>query len=411
MKWLIIWWFCFFIAVAPVDLRATTLNTPTPAGPWISFTEVSEYGDPNGYASGEVGNVAYHDYQVEVYIKVGDSWWTKPYDYAPFSDVNDSTGTWDCDIVTYSTDKFATEIAAFLVPIDTSANLCLPCYNMPSIPGAPYAWFDRNASPRYISFAGYDWLVKRGDVPIGPGPNRFSVLPEDVWVDPDGNLHLTINQSGGYWWCTEVINTSSLGYGTYIIQTRSRVDIIDPNMVVGLFTWDTGSPETSYREMDIEFARWGDPSNATNAQYAVQPCSSCPGCEDRCHRFQVDLTEAVKDLTNYLIWQQGSVTFKSYLGAHLGHEPPSEDLITEWTYTGPYTKVPGAENFRINFWLLNGLAPISGVGAELIVTGFACQDCAPTPTPLPALSATSTGGLLLTIIGLSILVLVTKRSI
>ncbi len=95
------------------------------------------------------------------------------------------------------------------------------------------------------------------------------------------------------------------------------------------------------------------------------------------------MTEAEKDLTNYLIWQPGSVTFKSYLGAHLGHEPPSEDLIAEWTYTGPYTKVPGDENFRINFWLLNGLAPISGLGDELIVTGFACQDCAPTPTPSP----------------------------
>ncbi len=410
MRRLFMFWCCVLVMGRAVSMSAEVLTTPTPANPWIAFTTVSEYGDPDGFAWGQVGNVTPADYKVEVYIRVEGNWWTKPYLGDPFTLIN-SDSTWSCDIVTYPTDRCATEVAAFLVPIEAVANLCNPCTELPTIPGAPDCWIDRGPTPRYLSFAGYYWQVKRSDCLAGPGPNYFTDRPEDVWVDLEGNLHLTVSFHDGYWWCTEVINTASLGYGTYIIQTRSRVDAIDPNMVVGLFTWDTGSPETSYREMDIEFARWGDPSNATNAQYAVQPCSSCPGCEDRCHRFQVDLTEAEKDLTNYLIWQPGSVTFKSYLGVHLGHEPPSEDLIAEWTYAGPYTKVPGAENFRINFWLLNGLAPMSGLSDELVITGFACEGCAPTPTPLPALSATSTGGLLLTIIGLSILVLVTKRSI
>lgn len=348
--------------------------------PAIDFTEIPEYGDPLGRVYGKVGNVDPTDYLVEVYIRVETVWWTKPYYAWPLTTIS-SDSSWFCDITTGGNDRCATEIAAFLVPTDATPTICSPCHQLPEIPEAVAScWIDRSPESRIISFAGYEWKVKRADCRFGPGPNYFSDREEDVWVDNEGNLHLTITEQDGKWYCTEVINTESFGYGTYIIQTRGRVDTIDPNMVIGLFTWETEAPEASYREMDIEFARWGDPGNDTNAQYVVQPCSQCPGCGDRCVRFQVDLTDQESDLTHYLIWEPGKLTFKTYRGQYLGSVPPEDDLITEWMYDGSYVKEPGNENFRFNFWLLGGYEPLNSLDDEFMVTGFAWQENTPTPT-------------------------------
>lgn len=173
---------------------------------------------------------------------------------------------------------------------------------------------------RSISFAGYDWKVKLRDFPAGPGPNYFSDREEDLWVDEQG-LHVTISERTGNWYCTEVILDDSFGYGSYIFQTQGRVDNIDPMMVLGLFTWDTEACEEHYREMDIEFTRWGNAGEYTNAQYVVHPCSQCPGCGDRCTRFRVDLTDEESDLTHYLVWQSDTVEFRTYCGKHSDSYP------------------------------------------------------------------------------------------
>jgi hypothetical protein len=46
------------------------------------------------------------------------------------------------------------------------------------------------------------------------------------------------------------------------------VDAFDPNVVLGLSTWDDNAPP-NYREIDIEFGRMDHP--AYNAQYVLQP--------------------------------------------------------------------------------------------------------------------------------------------
>jgi hypothetical protein len=47
------------------------------------------------------------------------------------------------------------------------------------------------------------------------------------------------------------------------------VDKLDPNVVLGLFTWSDKAP-SAHREIDIEFARWANAADPTNAQYVVQ---------------------------------------------------------------------------------------------------------------------------------------------
>jgi hypothetical protein len=238
---------------------------------------------------------------------------------------------------------------------------------------------------RIVDFAGYTWTVKRSDCPTGPGgPNKYNLFSdreEDIWVDADG-FHFTISQHDSAWYCTEAILNATLGYGTYGFQTRGRLDTIDPSMVVGLFTYDLTTPAPN-REIDLEFARWNIPGITTNAQYVVQPCNMCPGCSDHCNRFRIDLTDQDSDLTHYLTWLPGEVQCRTYRGQQLRKPLPNEqDYIYSWTFTNPPVPIPepGNENARVNFWLNNGLDPLSGNGDSFIVTDFTWTAPAPAPT-------------------------------
>jgi hypothetical protein len=48
-------------------------------------------------------------------------------------------------------------------------------------------------------------------------------------------------------------------------------------------------------------------------------------------------------------------------------------MIDQWTYTGSYIPPPGQERVHINLWLLNGNAPVSGAGNEMVIHSFAFQ--------------------------------------
>jgi hypothetical protein len=64
----------------------------------------------------------------------------------------------------------------------------------------------------------------------------------------------------------------SLGYGTYQFTVDSRLDTLDPNVALGLFTW-SDDPAENHREVDIEFARFGQPT-APVGRYTLQPYTS-----------------------------------------------------------------------------------------------------------------------------------------
>lgn len=355
--------------------------------PTINFIHVPEYPNP-GYEDleGNVTGVAPDDYRVAVYIHVGDLWWTKPYYASPLTTINPD-GTWTCDITTGGYDRYATAVAAYLLPAGVEPPICGSgeydsCGILPEIPEAVANAQEPTKELRNISFAGYDWKVKwSGTSPdgrVGPGPNYFSDIEEDVWVDEEG-LHLNISERGGKWYCTEVILDTSFGYGTYIFQTHGRVDIIDPRMVLGLFTWEAEAKggKNPNRELDIEFARWDIAGDYNNSQFAVQPCEHCPGCDDRCTRFRVDLTDEDSDLTNYLVWRPGTVEFRTYYGKYIDNVPQANALVHKWTHTSEYVPEPGNEHVRFNFWLLEGNAPTSSQGDEVVIANFTWQEESP----------------------------------
>lgn len=217
---------------------------------------------------------------------------------------------------------------------------------------------------RRIEFSGYSWKVKSGEYLIGPGPNLFSDSKENVWVDKDGWLHLKITKRDGKWYCAEVIAEESLGHGKYIFYLASRVDQLDRNVVTGLFTWDDTAPQYNYREIDVEFSRWGEETN-NNSQYVVQPWYN-PG---NMHRFNMELNGNYT--THCFDWEPDKILFQSIYDHYLCPTLPDDPLVIEsWTYTGDNIPPYGKENVSINLWLYNGIPPSDGKEAEIVIKKF-----------------------------------------
>jgi hypothetical protein len=333
--------------------------------PVIEFTSVPDWGTTSLLLRGRVHNTTIPDHAIVVYIFVEEAngWWVKPTASNPYTMINFDS-TFSTFIVSGGLDQYATRIIAFLIPI---------ALNPPVLAGGelpallfeyPYTITCRPHGDRVISWSGFDWVVKRSVtttmMPIGPGPNIFNDNDTMVWVDGQQRLHLRIAKTSTDWHCSEVICKESMGYNLYEFEVASRVDLLDPNVVAGIFTWDDCSqyepaPNNYFREIDMEFSKWGNPGNK-NSQYVIQPYT----IPANINRFTMD-PEGLETSTHSFQWLPGSVLFSSHWG----------DSSYSWNYTNQtYLPTPGSENLRINLWLMNGTAPADGQDAELILNSY-----------------------------------------
>jgi len=202
------------------------------------------------------------------------------------------------------------------------------------------------AAARDISFSGRSWIVTAGSLDDPAAPNRFSADTRSIFVDDRGRLHLRLRHEGDTWYSAEIACTQPLGYGTYSFDVGSDLGALDPNIVVGLFTWSDDDPFAN-RELDIEFSRWGDPA-AANAQFAVQPY------ETRGHLVRFNVPRGVRRSTWSLRWEPSSVAFAGYASAVLRDAVPP----------------PGNAVAHINIWLAGARPPIDQREAELVVDHF-----------------------------------------
>ena len=209
-----------------------------------------------------------------------------------------------------------------------------------------------------ISWSGYQWEVKHHSRKIGPGPNFFSSANVELHGD---DLHLSITRIGNKWYAAEVISDRSFGYGTYT-WTVGPMGPLDPQVVLGLFTWND-DPAYNHREIDFEYAKWGNAADSNNAQYVVQPYSTV-GNQRRWEQQVFDVS-TVHSFT----WAPGSVEFRSTTadGRELQH----------WTYTGVDVPQPGGENARMNLWLFRGSAPQNGAPVTVVLESFSWEPLAP----------------------------------
>ena len=223
-----------------------------------------------------------------------------------------------------------------------------------------FASMNTYSAPVLVDFSGHEWIVKSSPRPAAPGPNVFSADIRTVWVDNQNRLHLTIGKRDGYWQCSEVICRSFLGYGTYTFRTEGRIDLLDKNIVFAMFTWDARGAEDNYREIDIEYSKWGQ-ETANNGQFVLQPHAN----PSRVSRFSLDMDGLYA--THVIHWYPDFVAFECFLGHNADNSP---QLIADWSYRGNDIPNPGKARIRINFWLYNGQIPGDGTDAEMVITDF-----------------------------------------
>ncbi len=323
----------------------------------IALTSIPPYG-VSDLLRGSATGVAPAAAAVAVYIFVPPTgWWSKPTIAAPRTTIKPD-GTWECNIATSPTDVYATRIMAFLIPATYDPPLmdgqqCLPR----GLSAYPYVHAYRYER---IVFANCDWLVKREHDVIDPGPNFFSDDMANVSLDANRRLHLKIAQRGGVWYCSEVIADRPLGYGRYAFTVAGGIPELNPNAVLGLFTWEDCVIGYFYRELDIEFSRWGDAASP-NTQYVVQPFQHTGNVE----RFETNPASDPNGMTTHeFIWEPNDVSFRSYYGGFALH-PADSSIIKAWHYTGKDVQPAGNGNIRMNLWLNNGTPPTDGKDVEV----------------------------------------------
>ena len=103
-----------------------------------------------------------------------------------------------------------------------------------------------------ITWSGFNWDVRDQGL-TAPGPNRWS---DQNAVVSGTELVLSVAQVSGNWCCAEVACQSHLGYGIYRWVVNTRLDNLDVNDVLGMFTY--AGPAPSFNEIDIEAAHWGN---------------------------------------------------------------------------------------------------------------------------------------------------------
>ena len=349
------------LAIGCAEGKASQSSPEDTEEPSITITRVPPAGagsDTWGTIAGEVRGVNGKECKIVIFA-YGDTWYVQPWANSPYTSIGEDS-KWETGT------RLGFEYAALLVRSSYKPPATTP--TLPNVGGDVLA-IDR-ATPnqtaksppvRTLRFSGYEWAVKSSRGRVGPGPNYFSDSRNNVWVDAIGRLHLRITHRENRWYCAEVISQRSFGYGTYRFYLDTRVDNLDPNIVLGLFTW-SDDPAYSHREIDLECAKWGDANNSTNAQFVVQPYQP-PG-----HLLRFQVPTRTNASTHSFTWKPDSVFFQSMKG-HNATPSDQSNVIKQWTYT-QNTPQAGGENARMNLWLVGGKPPTDDNEAEIIIKKF-----------------------------------------
>ena len=320
------------LAIALVLLLGSCSSQKPPAGPTIAFTKIPPAAQGGRERVDTIaGRVtgAHPGQLIVVYARSGP-WWVQPWPDKPFIPIQ-ADSTWG------TSTHLGFEYAAMLVepayhPPPTMDTAPTPGGSVVSVSIAKGVGEPQLAPVKQIQFSGYDWSVRTISGDRGGLNNLYGA--ENAWTDASGALHLRITKKGDRWSCAEVELSRSLGYGTYIVTVRDTSHL-EPAAVLSMNTFDDWGGDQHYREMDIEFGRWGDPASKTNMQYGIQPFY-VPGNV-------APFVLPKGTFTHSLRWESGSASFKTVRGTSLQAGAP---VISEHVFT---SGVPSAGQERIQF--------------------------------------------------------------
>jgi hypothetical protein len=214
-----------------------------------------------------------------------------------------------------------------------------------------------------LQFAGRTWHVR--DAPsAAPGPNAWSA--QNAWVDSLGRLHLRISRGAdGVWRCAEVKLEGALGLGTYEFKVVGAVDRLDRNVVFGMFQYPEPATGPDFtHEIDIEFARWGEPGGMP-AYWTVYPTTTSLPATTRAFDTPLDGTYS----THRFHRARDSIRFQMLHG----HQDGDAQQAQQWTFAPKDAKrriSQAPQPVYINLWLYRGQAPSDGGDVEVIVSDF-----------------------------------------
>lgn len=308
--------------------------------------------------SGRVYHVDPATTKIVIYV-LTNQWYVQPYAALPYTSIG-RDGSWSSFTHPWSKIVVLAVNPALYTPAATM--ITNPALGGPGVLAAA----SYPAAPATIRFSGFDWGIKvtgstASSYRFDPGPNYWSNDSSVVSVDADGRLRLRIRKVDGVWQAAEVHLPRSLGYGTYTVRVNSPLHQLDRNTVAcPLFLY-----ASTRQEFDHEFSGSGGLiPGPYNAQFVVQPYT----VSGNLVRY---VQPAVNEWTSQIEWRPDHVSFRAWKG--WAPSPSPSDLIYQWRYSGPYNFRPGAEQVRINLWLLNGAAPTSGVGDEMVISAFSFQ--------------------------------------
>ena len=203
-------------------------------------------------------------------------------------------------------------------------------------------------APTTLNWSGRTWDVFEATA-TAPGPNDFVAANATVNA---GVLTLAITHPST-WKCAQILGREHLGYGRYRWIVNSNLSALDANVVFGLFTYDNSEGGPSWREIDIEAAKWGVGAAVPNAQFTIQP-----GLLAQVEQFKFNTNPPYQC---DFIWQAGQVYFEVQdASAVVLHRHLINDGVP----------VPGNEIVMLNLWLYGGTPPAAPLTIDVASFAF-----------------------------------------
>ncbi|MDR3689737.1 MAG: hypothetical protein P4L46_10195 [Fimbriimonas sp.] len=214
-----------------------------------------------------------------------------------------------------------------------------------------------------IKWQGYTWNVRSAHAE-GPGPNDWA--PSNVWLDSKGDLHMKIDKVDGKWCCAEIWTDHPLGFGTYQCQVEGAIDKFDPNIVFSMFSY--AGPDGT-KEIDIEYARWGNPK-FYNGSWTVYPNDS----QGKKGTLGFDFHLHSRQSTSRFKWGSNGIDY--WLQEGWKPVDSTADVLKDWRYHPADASHAITQNpipLHFNLWLFEGKPPADGKPVEVVVHSFVKQ--------------------------------------
>lgn len=218
-----------------------------------------------------------------------------------------------------------------------------------------------------LYWSGRLWQPRATTSTPGTDASSFRPLPDTVFVDAAGALHLRIAEVDGTWWASEVASVQEdFGYGTYRWVVDTPVRNLDPASVLGMFTYNglrdpsaaKGDPHVGHLEADFELTKWRGPRAPFNLQETVQPYWSPWNVR------RMAVPAGIVPLTYELIWSPTGTGFVVRRGTGA-----TARVLTRW-WTPALVGTPRlGTRVNVDLWSFRG-PPVSGRSQEAVVRSF-----------------------------------------